>query len=403
MPPGKKRAAVSAPHPPPQPTMTAAALGLPRVPPAHDGMQFNFCKTPTCVNYGVPVPLAVNTGRGAKNPYTSGGTPQVPGATCTACGTYFPFKSNEGIVQERNRLRLPPVPPLPSCLKSGCANAGIPVDTPGAYQGYGRTKAGTPRWKCNACGASFSRSLKPTLFHDLASKNRMIFKLLSNKVPLRRIAAIEEIGQGTVHHRLAFLADQCAAFMADRERRLAGMEIPRLYLSVDRQDYTLNWITRRTRRNITLSAAASVDNRTGYCFGLHLNYDGTIVPSDAEADAVAIHDAVRPPPWRKYARIWLRNDYAAAAVRAYRKQARGATLDNFIDDGYLIAGARADIESPDAPDLSVETLPQDGVQTRLEYTLYGHFLHLRELCPNVGKWRFALDQDSGMRAACLGV
>ena len=37
-----------------------------------------------------------------------------------------------------------------------------------------------------------------------------------------------------------------------------------------------------------------------------------------------------------------------------------------------------------------------------EYTLYGHFLHLRKLLQGVGKIRFFLDQDAGMRAACLG-
>ncbi len=36
------------------------------------------------------------------------------------------------------------------------------------------------------------------------------------------------------------------------------------------------------------------------------------------------------------------------------------------------------------------------------YTLYGHFLHLLTLFDSVEKVRFLLDQDSGMRAACLG-
>ena len=42
------------------------------------------------------------------------------------------------------------------------------------------------------------------------------------------------------------------------------------------------------------------------------------------------------------------------------------------------------------------------MQVHAEYTLYGHFLHLRELLGHAGKIRFFLDQDSGMRAACLG-
>ena len=35
-----------------------------------------------------------------------------------------------------------------------------------------------------------------------------------------------------------------------------------------------------------------------------------------------------------------------------------------------------------------------------EYTLYGHF-YLKRLFGGIGKIRFFLDQDSGMRAACL--
>ena len=39
----------------------------------------------------------------------------------------------------------------------------------------------------------------------------------------------------------------------------------------------------------------------------------------------------------------------------------------------------------------------------VSYThLYGHFLHLLTLFDSVEKVRFFLDQDSGMRAACLG-
>jgi hypothetical protein len=41
------------------------------------------------------------------------------------------------------------------------------------------------------------------------------------------------------------------------------------------------------------------------------------------------------------------------------------------------------------------------MQTRLEYTLYGHFIFLKKLFGNVEKVRFFLDQESGVRAACL--
>jgi len=41
------------------------------------------------------------------------------------------------------------------------------------------------------------------------------------------------------------------------------------------------------------------------------------------------------------------------------------------------------------------------MQIHAEYTLYGHFFYLKCLFGGVEKLRFFLDQDSGMRAACL--
>ena len=47
-------------------------------------------------------------------------------------------------------------------------------------------------------------------------------------------------------------------------------------------------------------------------------------------------------------------------------------------------------------------LPSRGMQVHSEYTLYAHFFLLREMFGGVEKVRFFLDQDSGMRAACMG-
>jgi len=46
-------------------------------------------------------------------------------------------------------------------------------------------------------------------------------------------------------------------------------------------------------------------------------------------------------------------------------------------------------------------LPEKGMQTRRDYTMAAHFAYLRRLMPKVGKWRFFLDQDPGMRAAVM--
>ena len=48
-----------------------------------------------------------------------------------------------------------------------------------------------------------------------------------------------------------------------------------------------------------------------------------------------------------------------------------------------------------------QRLPEIGVVVRTDYHMYGHFMRLRELLSGAAKIRFFLDQDSGIRAACL--
>lgn len=399
MPQGKSPAPTPAPPtlaspPPPQP---------PRVPADHGGVQVNFCKNPTCANFGIPAAQASVRGRSARNPYTvvaSGAG--LPAGRCNTCGEHFPLKSNLGIVEERDRMRafLNPAPTETCCPTPTCANHAVAVGTPGAYKSHGTTKGGSPRWRCLACGKTVSKSVRSTLRQRQPSKNRLIFKLLINKSPLTRIAEVAEVNVATVFHRLHFIHEQCVAFMADRERRLANLPIRRLYLSVDRQDYVINWKNNKDRRNTVLSAVGTVDNATGYCFGLHLNFDPAPDLISVETEALRLNDQALPAPHRRFARLWLQADYDRAVQQSLKKRATGTSLADEIDDAYAIAQARNDIESPDAPSKD-EHLPDTGMQTRLEYTLYGHFLFLRSLIGNVGKWRFFLDQDSGIRAACL--
>ena len=47
-------------------------------------------------------------------------------------------------------------------------------------------------------------------------------------------------------------------------------------------------------------------------------------------------------------------------------------------------------------------LPANGMPIHAEYTLYAHFFLLKQFFSGAEKVRFFLDQDSGMRAACLG-
>jgi len=79
---------------------------------------------------------------------------------------------------------------------------------------------------------------------------------------------------------------------------------------------------------------------------------------------------------------------------------RAGRLFDEIRGTYDQALRRDDIEVFETPDIT-NRLPNNGLQVHSEYTLYGHFFFLRDLFKNVEKVRFFLDQESGIRAACL--
>ena len=254
----------------------ASARNHPRIPPEHSGVQVNHCKSPRCTNYGVAAEQKSVPG---SNRYTLEAKKGISSCLCTSCAVEFPLKSNIGIVEEVERIASYLSSPAPLCCPNKvCTNyiSQLPIGAPGAYASFGKTAIGNPRWRCNVCGKTFSQNLKATARQREPHKNKTIFKLLVNKMPVRRIIEVAGIDPHTFYNRLDFLHRQCQLFAAHRERALANLPIRRLYLGVDRQDYLVNWLGRKDKRNTRLSAIAVVDNEYGYCFGAHLNFDPSL-------------------------------------------------------------------------------------------------------------------------------
>lgn len=250
-----------------------------------------------------------------------------------------------------------------------------------------------------ACGKTFAVATKSTIRQRLTHKNKVIFAALVNKVPLRRIAEFVGISGQTVYDKINFLHRQCVAFSSSREALIREKDFERLYLSVDRQEYLTNWIRRADKRNTVVAAVTTADNASGYVFASHLNFDPSLDPAAVEEDAKQVGDDSLPFPYRKYARLWMEADYIAAMASTARSRSSG-NLEKDIEITYASSEQRQDVESPDQPELS-EKLPERGMQVHAEYTLYAHFMYLHHLFGKVGKIRFFLDQDSGIRAACL--
>jgi transposase-like protein len=377
-----------------------------RIPIDSDGLQVNFCKNPVCPNFGKPA-ATERQARGfqpnvIKDSYiVSGGSDNLH-IKCLRCGESPPIKNNLAIREEIERLSdYLAVKQEPSCPNISCDNHLVGLSAPKAYNSFGKTRSGSQRYRCRLCNTTFAISDNPTFRqkHTIVV-NELVFKLLVNKMPLKRICETAGIAMGTLYRKINFIHKQCLAFAASQERRLPKMVIPRVYLSVDRQDYVINWKQAGDKRNIVLSALGSADNKTSYVFGIHVNYDAHIDADKVERDAEQIGDYEIRPPFRRYARVWLGIDYQNSLEKDQAPSVKKKRLRESIESGYAVTAQRDDVESPDIQNLDT-SLPYNGMQVHSEYTLYGHFFFLKNLLAGAEKIRFFMDQESGIRAACL--
>ena len=384
--------------------------GGPRVPPADGGIQSNFCRNINCDNFGVE-PLQ-NVPRGTSRPggdgyrLNAGGRQNKTKLHCTKCGQSSSIKSNAGIREELKRISayLEPTP-MPSCPNVDCASHGISVlDDPARYHSHGYTSAGSPRWRCKACRKVFS-ARKANRDQLMSHKNAIIFRMLVNKGALKGMARVADVSPQTVYDKIDFIHRQCLAFLAGRERQIATLGLRRLYISSDRQDYVLNWSSRKDRKNTAITAVASADNRSGYVFGMQTNIDPSVDTERMEAEAIVAGDfAILEPSFRRFARFWTTPDYETAKIDdpagvPSRLSDTGDVRADVVA-GYDEMAAIADPEAKErAP--TTTALPTSCAQVHFEYTVHAHFRLLRRMLGDVGKIRFFMDQDDTLRAGCI--
>lgn len=382
-----------------------------RIPEPFSGIDVNFCKTPGCPNFGVPPSREITPkGRPTRDNYNlhaTGKGGSSPGLRCQHCGGVTTLKSNRGVYEEMLRIGafLLDRDAAGGCRNRDCANYGKPVgEHPDLYRSHGRTTSGTRRFLCKACKRAFSLTNGRSR-QRMPHKNLPVFRALVNHQPLSRICEVNDIGFPTLYGKIDFIHRQCLAFAADRERAFANIVFNRLYLCSDRQDYIVNWGDRARRKTIRVQGLGTADLRSGYIFALTPNVDPSADPKVLEQEAVEAGDYDVPPPFRRHARLWLQGDYQASVARSRSRAAeahgeRAGTLDEEVRRRDNLLTPRDDLESPELL-TDDQGLPERGMLVHADYTMYGHFQYLRRMLARAVKVRFFLDQDAGLKQACL--
>lgn len=414
----------------------------PRFPPAVRGIQVNHCRSPCCDNFGVPPHETVRRGRRPKDEpeerpgpgdYVVSVKREQPYLVCSLCNEEFPMQSNLAIVEELDRMSAYLDPVLPACQNSECEffqNSAEEAQV--NYTRYGVNKHGTPRFKCRTCSKIFAFGGKSTKGQHDTHLNRDIFRHLVNTVPIRRILKLLDISPSVLYSRIDFIHRQCQLFAAERERTLLQRrKMFSRYVSVDRQKLIVNWSSKKRRRNTILLSIATADQRSGYVYGAHLNFDESLDENHIAVDHVKYGDQKLALCHRRYARVWLEKDYEAAAARNdlnKRKKAEAdgtgppvpkrklgrprkarpaapatpdeADLVKQIEACYDATLEREAIEDGDEPSLNSKT-PAKGVLLHEQTVMFAHLQFVSRLLVRAGKLRFYMDQESGLRAAFM--
>lgn len=230
--------------------------------------------------------------------HSGGDRKEKPGRAMQRLRRDFHAQKQCRVVEETRRI-LSESLPRPSCPDPLYSNHRVPVGTSGAFVSIGKTKLGSARYRCKACGGGFSvkpPGLNPIRNQRQSDKNRSILSMLTNKMPLRRICEAADLSPRVLYERIDSFHEQALAFLADRERNLSTTAFPRLYVGVDRQMYAINWSGREDKRNVVLEAEASAENGTGYVFGMYSNFDPAPNPKVVEQAALAAGSSAGSAP-----------------------------------------------------------------------------------------------------------
>ena len=388
-----------------------------RFPEAYEELQANCCRNPGCAGFGVEAMAWVKQGRpahgeeGLRDDYrlTNRSKSSPDGKLkCQLCGRTTAIKSNQGIREELKRISayLSPLSE-PSCPTGECVSHTLGVYSyPGAYTCKGVFPT-SRRMKCKTCGAAFSVSTTAIKGQKKAEKNRTVFLELVTKKPIRGVAEIADLSPKAVYGKIDFIYQQCLGFLGEREADAHRKRRKYVRLCIDKQDYMINWRSRNFRRNVQFTSIATVEGKTGYVLGHHLNYDPDVSQVDVDDLAMANGDllAGSRAHFQAQPQYWKTDEFSAYA-KAAGYDVRPDIYQEPLPVEDLIELKNGTMENWPRPEMSdfpgrKNSLPMIGAMTHADYTTHAHALLVRRLIGTARYLDIYIDQDELLRNAFL--
>lgn len=381
-------------------------------------LQINFCKNPQCENFGIPA--REEPGKPGPSPdrdlhykVTNTAKGRTPALLCKSCKEKIPIKSNAGISAEFDRIARSALSTTEklACKTTECPNFGCSVGAhPGLYSKAGvHSITGEQLYRCKECHKRLLASNPVRLHHKTQYLASDLFSRVVNKSPVRgSIRGMSIKSTNSYYPILEFINRRCNQLSGMFDRRMIDGEasLPKtLKLSVDVQEYHLNWTNKQDRRNTQFSTVCSVDQESRFILGMCANYDKNADSFQINKEASLNGDALKPEAFRQYAQYWLSFDEFMGGRKMGQKLGYTKTQDVLqqIADIYASAQSREDIENREELNMDLaycNPILTDGMQVHLPYTSYAHFQMIHMLVKGAGveHLSYYMDCDSMLRA-----
>lgn len=204
-----------------------------------------------------------------------------------------------------------------------------------------------------------------------------------NKMPIRRMAEVLGVTPTHIYSKIDFLAEQCRAFAAHRERKLADCFAgTRPIFATDAQVILVNWPVRKRRGTIPLLHMATVHQGSQFVMASTVDFDPEVSMEAVEEEMQLSGDFTLPRSMRRQARVWSASEYLQMVL--------GLNRSLRSEDDMMVGGSWH--------------LPAVGARVRTDIFMYAHMMLVKKLIGReYGGAFFCLDAESGLAAATSAV